>query len=447
LGYFMGVREAADWSAAFLFGINVVLITLIIFQGSKSFWAGLLGGLLALISPLLLNVHFEAMSEPLYIASMLASLILLAFYLREKKTWQLIIAALAASFAYLTRYIGISVLLTGLLSLFLLYPGTTRTKFKNLALYGIVAFIPNLVWYARNYVLTGSLTNRVLTFHPFTRDKLNEGLQSISEWIFSGTVPIGLAFGIVGFIFMVAVVGFILKLRDSRKANNNPDAFRDYPIPVLIVIHSIIYIVILFASLTFFDISTRLDNRILIPLYVMFLILTVISIQRLLVTSRPSLRKPLLLLSGVLFFLVLVAYVPRSWELIRVMRQEGIGYNNASWRNSEIVAVVKRLDSGAIIYSNEAFPLYYLTGIGAYGIPEKFDPVKSVERDDFQYAMDVMRERLRDPNSALVVFHQGYLREGMPTLNEITSGFVIAHESRDGVIFVNPDNLKYWDIQ
>jgi hypothetical protein len=444
MGYFIGVREAADWSASVLFGTNAVLIALVIFQGSMSLWAGLLGGLLALISPLLLDIHFEALSEPLYIATMLTSFILLASFLKHRKSWQLILAAVAASLSYLTRYIGISVLLTGILSLILLYPGTYRTKFRKVSVYGMVAFIPNLIWYVRNYLLTGSLTNRVLAFHPVSQEKLIEGLLSISRWILPGSAPIGLALGMVAFVALTSTLGFLIKPMDTKTAYRDETVVRVQPILKVIVIYIILYLALLFISLTFFDISTRLDNRILVPFYVMFLMLSIISIQRFLVTSRLSLRKALLLISAALFAWVLIAYVPRSWELIRVMRQEGIGYSSTSWRNSEIIAVLRRLDSGAIIYSNEAFPLYYLTGIEAYGIPEKLDPVKSEEREDFQQGLDIMRERLRNPNSALVVFHQGYLREGMPTLNEIAQGFVIAHESRDGVIFVDPDYLDDW---
>jgi 4-amino-4-deoxy-L-arabinose transferase-like glycosyltransferase len=447
LGYFIGVREAADWSAAILFGINAVLIVLIIFQGSKSLSASLFGGLLVLISPLLIDIHFEAMSEPLYLASTLTSLILLVCYLSHRKNWQLILAALAASLAYLTRYVGISVLLTGVLSLLFVYRESYRTKFKKIALFGTISFIPNLLWYVRNYLLTGSLTNRVLTFHPVTKDKLNEGLLSLSEWIFSESTPIGLGLGSVSFIFFIVIIGFFLKFNDEKRLRSNKDVIQENPLPVLIVLHILVYIGLLFSSLTFFDISTGLNNRILLPLYIMFLILGVIGIQWIVERSKGTMRKALYLAGALLFVVLFIVYANRSWELIGAMRQEGSGFNSASWRNSETIAILNRMDPGAIVYSNEAFPVYYLTGIGAYGIPEKFDPVKSEVRDDFQRNMEVMRERLRSPNSALVVFHQGYLRVGMPTFNEIVDGFVLAHESRDGVIFVDPDNLIYWDIQ
>jgi hypothetical protein len=445
LGYFIGVREAANWWAAILFGINAILITLLIFQATKSQGVSLLGGLLAIGSPLLLGLHLEAMSESLYLSATLASFILLAGFLRSGKNWHLILAAAAASLAYLTRYIGVAVLLTGLFSLFLLYPGSYRAKLQKAILYSSVGFIPNFIWYARNYRLTGSLTNRVLSFHPATQEKLKEGLLSISQWIFPRTVPIGLSLGLMIFIFIIAAWGLIMGFIDARKGRSMGAALQRNPIPVLLVLHVGAYIVLLSASLTLFDISTRLDNRILMPLYAMFLILVFIGIRNILALSRFSSRKIFHLMSAVLLSTVVIVYASRSWDLVRVVRQEGSGFNSAAWRNSEIIAILRRLDSDVIIYSNEALPVYYLTGIAAYGIPEKFDPVKSEERKDFQFSMEVMRERLKSPNGALVVFNQGYLREGMPTLDEIAAGFVIAHESRDGVIFVYPQNLEEWE--
>ncbi len=445
LGYFIGVREAADWCAAIFFGINAVLIILLIFQATKSQGVSLLGGLLALISPLLLSIHLEAMSEPLYLSATLASIILLAGFLRNRNNWHLILAAAAASLSYLTRYIGVSVLITGLFSLLLLYPGSYRTKLKKAILYTTVAFIPNFIWYIRNYRLTGSLTNRVLSFHPITLEKLKEGLLSISEWIFPETVPVVLSLGLIMFILIIMMGGLFIEFIDARKGRSIKEALQRNPIPILLALHIGVYVVLLSASLTFFDSSTRLDNRILMPFYVMFLVLVFIGIQKILALSKSPLRRILYMVSAVLLSAVVIVYASRSWDLVRAIRQEGSGFNSAAWHNSEIITVLRRLDSDVVIYSNEALPVYYLTGIAAYGIPEKFDPVKSEEREDFQPSMQVMRERLTKPESALVVFHQGYLREGMPTLDEIAAGFVIAHESRDGVIFVYPRYLQDWE--
>ena len=55
---------------------------------------------------------------------------------------------------------------------------------------------------------------------------------------------------------------------------------------------------------------------------------------------------------------------------------------------------MRRLDPDAPVYSNEAFPVLYLTGIPARWIPERYDPVKAVEREDFDEQMEKMREAI-----------------------------------------------------
>lgn len=444
LGYFMGVRSAADWCAAIYLGMNVILIIFLVFRATKSTGASLLGGMSALISPLLLGIHLEAMSEPLYLSLTLASIILLAESLKSRSNWRLIGGAACASLAYLTRYIGVATIVAGLSSLLLLYPGTFRARIKKAVLYGAITAVPAFIWHLRNYHLTGSLTNRVLVFHPIYVDKLKEGLLAISEWIFPPSVPLWLSLGLTAILFLITIWIFGIGFVRTRKGRGTQEAFQKVAIPIPLLLYGGVYVVLLLTSLTFFDISTRLDNRILLPLYVILLILIPICIHRMLRPTKLPYRKIAYMLSMALFGVVISAYAYRSLGLIRTIKEEGMGYNNAAWNRSEIITVLRKLDWDVVIYSNEAFPVYYLTGVAAYAIPEKFDPVKAEEREDFQRSMQVMRDRLAQLKSALVVFHQGYLREGMPTLDEMAAGLAIAHESRDGVIFAYPSYLEDW---
>lgn len=447
LGFLTGVREAVDWGGALLFGINVGLVALIVYLGTKSNLISCLSGLLALISPIFLDVHFEAMSEPLYLTYTLSSFILLVIYLRCPKSWLLTLAAVVASCAFLTRYVGVSVVLTGAIVVFFLYPGSYKDKTRKTFFYGLIAFIPNTLWYLRNYLLTGSLTNRAFSFHPITKTKLSEGVLSISEWVFPETIPVGFRLSIIFVIALIIVIGQITMYLHLKNTEKQDEVNQQNPILVLLVLHVCVYVGLLFLSLTFFDISTRLNHRILIPLYVVTLILGMISIQRMMSLIKIPLRNTLYLISAALFAVIMITYAFRSWEVVGVNRKEGRGYTSSAWQRSEIIALLNRLEKDTVVYSNEAFAIYYLSGISAYGIPEKFDPVKAEIRDDFWLMMDTMRETLKMPNSALVVFHQGYLRDGMPIFDEIVEGFVLAHESRDGVVFVDPVNLGYWDIE
>jgi hypothetical protein len=139
-------------------------------------------------------------------------------------------------------------------------------------------------------------------------------------------------------------------------------------------------------------------------------------------------------------------YLPRQSQLVKGMRSAGRGFSGRSWVSSEIIIALRRLDPESTVYSNEAFSVLYLTGIPARWIPEKFDPVKAIERENFDEQMARMRENLSQPDSVMAVFHQGYLKSGMPSLEEIMEGLVIVHESRDGIILVNPRNEPSWSF-
>jgi hypothetical protein len=212
----------------------------------------------------------------------------------------------------------------------------------------------------------------------------------------------------------------------------------------ILILHAVVYSLLLIFSISFIDASTRLENRILLPLYFIALISAIISITW--VLSTPQWRR-----EWVKYFLGLnliafaaALYMPRQMQMIESMREEGRGFSARSWNNSEIISALRRLDPESTVYSNEAFSVLYLTGIPARWIPEKFDPVKAIERDAFAEQMEKMRKNLAQPDSVIAVFHQGYLKVGMPGLDEIMEGFVIVHESRDGIILVSPRNEPSW---
>jgi len=446
VGYFLkDFHLAANWIGTFFFAVNAVLVMALIRMGVKSLKIAFLGAVIAIISPIILGVHFEAMSEPIYLTFSFLSLGLLAQYQRDPKRKNFFGAALCSAAAYLARYVGITVVITGMVSILLFFPGFWKRKIQKSALFGMIGIIPTLGWYIRNYYLTGSFTNRVLAFHPITIEKIKEGLLTISGWILPETFPLAFRILIVFLFFLFILYGIFMRRRNSQESGNRIRAGGEDRLSSILLFYAGIYLLFLFLSLTFFDRSTRLYDRILIPFYTTLIILTFIGIYRFITFHTGKIRTIAIPIFSLLFILVTVFYINQSWDRIDTLRTEGIGFGSATWRQSEIVSRINRLGPEGIVYSNEAYALYYLTGFEVYSIPEKVDPVTAQVREDFQPSMEQMRERLALPGSALAVFHQGYLREEMPTLAEISKGLVIAHESRDGVIYIDPENLSYWE--
>jgi hypothetical protein len=383
------------------------------------------------------------MSEPIYLTFSLLCIASLAHFFQNNRKSSFVIAAVASALAYLTRYVGITIVVTGTLSFLLFMKGTWKNKIQKAVLFGLIGFVPILAWYLRNYLLTGSFTNRVIAFHPITAEKFNQGLLTVLGWLLPETIAEEVR--VVVAILFGGVLIFGMVFRYSWSEGRNLPVEEQKPLHKILLLYGGIYLIFLVISLTFFDNSTRLNDRILLPVYLILLMITVFSIYWIFQHWRGRTRPFVLVISFLLPVIILGNYVIRTAELVQTFREEGRGFSSASWRSSEIISMIGLLGNDPVLYTNEAAAVYYLTGIGAYSIPEKFDPVVAKVRDDFQPTMEKMRHRLTEPNSALVVFHQGYLREGMPTLDEIMAGLVIAHESRDGVILVDPVNIEEWD--
>lgn len=434
---------AANWINALLFGLNVPVIGLIIQDITKSRLAGLAGAFIALISPVIFGVHLDAMSEPLYLIWVFVSLGLLVLYLDQRKIPLAIVAGLCSGLAVLTRYVGISVIATGVLMLVLWYPAEFKRRLWEAIRYGIVATVPVIIWYIRNLIHTGSFTNRSISFHPITSKALSEGFNSYALWFLSESASPELRL-LVALLVLLGISWILTSIFLNKGTSGQIVVPYNTRIIGILVLHVVVYSLLLIFSISFIDASTRLENRILLPIYFIILILAVVSINWLL--STPHWRavgvKHFLGLSAVAF--VALLYVPRQVDLIENMRDEGRGFSAQSWTNSEIISALKRLDPETTVYSNEAFSVLYLTGIPARWIPEKFDPVKAIERVEFAEQMEKMRNNMAQPESVMAVFHQGYLKAGMPELDEIMEGLVIVHESRDGIILVSPGNVASW---
>ncbi len=146
--------------------------------------------------------------------------------------------------------------------------------------------------------------------------------------------------------------------------------------------------------------------------------------------------------AGLLWLALVASYVDRSVPLLREIRLEGRGFNSQVWRNSQAVRAISQMPSAAIVYTNQSFPVYHLTGKAVYGVPERVDPVQGRPRQDYEEQLALMRSRLAQPGSALVIFHPADLPPEAMVLEELTAGLLLVATLDDGVIYVDPRNAR-----
>ena len=108
----------------------------------------------------LVRISSQLLSETLFVLITLFALIKLNLFLRWKIKSEFWLLIIFSALAFLTRYIGVTVILTGVL-LILTNRGTpTSIKWKQAAIYSVASSLPAALWMTRNWIVNGSLTAR-----------------------------------------------------------------------------------------------------------------------------------------------------------------------------------------------------------------------------------------------------------------------------------------------
>ncbi len=421
--------------AAALFGGLALTSAWLVKNFTKSNLAGLGAGLLIVSSPVLLDVDAWAMSEALYLVCLAGVWWLLAAYVGAPDLRRLMAAAVLAAAAFATRYVGGAAVALGvILAVGVGAPGVVRRLGRGMV-FAVAAGLPVLLWGVRNVLLTGAGANRTLIIHPLGRDKLSQAAHTLADFMLPASMPFRLRLVIMlGVVVLVAVVWFRVWLRAGWRRPGDWEA--PARLAGVLTLHAALYLVLVFASLTWFDASTPLDARILSPVLVSLVLLSVLAAWEWL-NHRPRSRW----LAGGAWLAVLIVLAFNSFGTVDWARrayQRGLGFNSRSWVESPTVAWVRTLDAAAVLTSNEAFPLTYLTGRPVYWAPEAIDPVKGGPRPEFEADLLAMRSHLDEGDSYLVIFHPGSLRPEMPPLATLIDGLRLLLETPDAAIYIRP---------
>jgi Dolichyl-phosphate-mannose-protein mannosyltransferase len=419
--------------ATISFGCLIFLVGWLVYTYSGSPLPSFLTAGIILFSSILLDVHLEAMSEPLFLLLMLTSLYLVERYLAREKMWVLVVAGLVAGFSFLTRYIGISVVAAGVLAVLFLSkkPGGRRLLYG--VIFGLIGVIPVAIWYLRNFLLTGILSNRTVLYHLPQKARLLQGIRTISNWILPVQTPLTISYGLILIASAVLIILLVLFFRSNSSIQEVVPAGSDKRFVTILLIFLGTYLVFLVFSLTFFDASTKLNDRILSPVYLVLLMLLLIIPWNLIVQKNSIF---LVAAYGGLCVLFMLSNLHDTRNLISDMRLEGRKFTGLSWQTSEIIAALKQLPPKTIIYTNESLPVSFLLSHPANPIPELVDPVKMHGTQDYERKIADMEQTIHSSKAVLAIFKDSYTPNVYPPLDELTQGLMLWKEFNDGAIYI-----------
>lgn len=322
------------------------------------FWATLA----ILLSPPLTTQASRVMSDFTFILFTLISLIHIEKFLSSRSNPPLVCAAIFTGLACLTRYLGVTLVCTGILLLFFTRE-TLLAKTKHIATYTLIAVIPTGVWLLRNTLLSEPIVGGREPSDLSLLDVSYDVIAVSTSWIVPG-FSFGVTHPVLAGILVLAISTALIcvPLVVLRDPETEPD--RKLAI-VVFGTFAAIYVTFLTAA-SIFVAFNRINDRLLSPIYIPLVFVGALTVDRWL----PSIRRRGVPVSdwcrwGLSLWLVYLAVINTSNIHFAVHHGTSI-YSSKHWRASNLMqAIRQRLTDlpADRIYSNSPTLVYIHTGL------------------------------------------------------------------------------------
>jgi hypothetical protein len=249
-------------------------------------------------------------------------------------------------------------------------------------------------------------------------------------------MPLPGRFAVVASVCLVALglAGLLPRFRGRYREEHAGEPLLPR-LPHLMIVFALVYIPFLLLSITFMDAITPLDNRILSPLSLPVLFLSVVAGRRLLVLAD---GKPYLI-HGTIAVCVAVgcaASIRAGHQLIKA-HEEGLGYSSLAWRHSATVRAVNTLPSECVLFSNAPDAIQSLTGRQAQWLPPKIHSTSLLGVSHVEYSGDLAIMRFQMGEAGRIIYFSTIDRGYLPNMDELEKDVHLVLEAScgDGAIY------------
>ncbi len=452
-GVLLGVEliQYTRWLNIFSF---IVLIFILGFMGYRlsKMWAFPLVLILYVVSSQAFIFSYSgAMSEPLFFLLSIASIFFLQAFFMSNSKKHFIIACILTSAVFLTRYIGIAVVLSGGLALLIFSRGKFIERFKTSALYLTISSFPFLLFIV-SMLARGDTPGIYQSFDQSLWHELNPVRVAIADEIWTGFHFDNLfpwsqyRLKILLIICcLLVLLFFIARCVRLQKKRNDFDIHREFFFQGGVIFASVATFSVTVIAITYVIVRApqpALIERVLLPIVYS----SIFSIISFLCYLSIHSKKRRIFFNILLLFLasnIIVGNIPSSWSLIHDLHEKGYGLSTPSWRSSDVIAAVKDLPNDVPLITNDAAAIHYYTGRPPYEIHEVFN--KSAPDIQYKYGdnLDDNRNLLfRNEGAALVLFRNVkwqlwilYEDRTPEILETLTTGLYLYYQGWDGNIY------------
>ncbi len=346
--------------------VGVILMSSVLMQGfeNNARWYRVAVLSILATSPCLWEVYEMLWSETWFVFLVLLFMLVWRWYGKRHDIISLMVFALIAALAFVTRFAGITIVATG--AVLILFDGALNMvkKIKQLLLFVLMG-VSLVVWnLLHNHYAAGSLAGvREKALRSIADNLLDIGTV-IGSWLpFLNNRPL---IGAIIFllILLLATVIVVYRLLQQQFYHSNETV-----LALFFVVYAVFIIAV--SSISRFE---TLSSRLLSPIYIPFILVGSFWILRF-IKQKTNLQK-----TGIIVLLICVYTATlfhqyqqnaENWEGIA---DAGIpGYSELQWKDSPMAKYINEHKSlfNQPIYSDANDGLFYLTGLQALPLPHK----------------------------------------------------------------------------
>lgn len=428
-GRFVGLSKLTTgrWINAIAIAITTLLVGFTVFRLCDcTLWPALIASLLVVVSHVSLTMHLHLWSEPAFQVFLLLTIALLARQVERPTRRLALVIALVVASSTMVRYSGASLIIMGALTLFFVQRSSWKHRFIDSANFSLVAVAPLLILAAYNHTRAGDAVDRTIQRYGLHRVQIREAWLTFATWIFPedrmhqtdrnwALLALILVFG-----------GVVISRMWIRHRARQQGGYDRPPFPTyvrLALMMCVVYLAFLFTSLAFVDPATPLDDRILSPIYLLAIIIGMYGVHRSL-TLTGAMTAPMIgKIATVLMLIVFtISTTMRGYDIFQYSRQQGFGYVNVRWRESELMRMIRAIPANTLVYTNVPDAVYFYTTNQARLIPltnRKLSPKQLKQQREL---IKQTQRRIRSEGAIIALFYgtaDTRFRRGSQTIEEV----------------------------
>lgn len=358
--------EAGRFVNVAAFGLIILVSGLWLDRRLRARFLGLAAAAFLTTSFALSHVATNILTETLFILFTLLALMCLESFLNRRNGMPALVGSVVfAALAATTRFMGVTLILAGVLMLLTRWD-PLRAKLRHAAAYGVLSSVPLTIVLVRNWTVSGRLT----AYEPATASwqMLSDSLSQTVDAFRLGVLPTAgpdwfgsLFLVLAGLVASGVVLVFILACRD--RTTLSAESGGAFPFGVFSLVYLATNVVV-----TPLTVETIASPRLLMPIYVPLLIVAVFLLDRFLHIDA---SRRILVVKRTLAFFMLTGWfssiglaVLINFQLTARALESGYsGLNTSHWKDCETIAYVKENLITDRIYSNYPDAVFYLAAV------------------------------------------------------------------------------------